>query len=66
MQNSCKDNILFSNEDEYKVKLEKLIKDGKDNLFIVADFDRTLTTHFGLISFIFILFILSLIFFFLI
>jgi len=39
-----KNNIIIVNEKEFNRKVEQIKKDGFDNLHIIADFDRTLTT----------------------
>lgn len=39
-------NIIIPNKQEFELKLGNIIKDGKENLHIVSDFDRTLTKAF--------------------
>ncbi|MDD4983906.1 MAG: haloacid dehalogenase-like hydrolase [Candidatus ainarchaeum sp.] len=39
-----KDNVVIVNEKEFNRKVEQIKKGGLDNLHIIADFDKTLTT----------------------
>ncbi len=38
--------IIISNKEEFKEKKERMSMDGLENLFVVSDFDRTLTKAF--------------------
>ncbi|PLX20319.1 hypothetical protein C0584_06265 [Candidatus Parcubacteria bacterium] len=39
--------IVISNKEKLKRKKERILEDGIDSLFVVSDFDRTLTKHFS-------------------
>jgi HAD superfamily hydrolase (TIGR01544 family) len=38
--------IIFKNKKDFQVKVDKIKKDGLENLFVLSDFDRTLTAPF--------------------
>ena len=38
--------IIISDKEKFKQKKERIVEDGFDNLFVVSDFDRTLTKAF--------------------